>query len=219
MGGGSRGLRHRREDGSLATLELAARQHFAASLAVIERAVMERAASFWATISTSAARRSSSGVQVVERAFVVEPGPDPARTELVIDILLANRVEVFRTSEPVTAKRRPRLLRPAMERERAACRYVRHSDGPTAGATAAHDDAPGFQRLPEVTLDAAESFRRNQERAGYYNPKIGRTTYLFYDVTAWSMPLTFDVPPTGRPRRSAVCWRRWRIHPPRPRPR
>jgi hypothetical protein len=191
MGGGSRGLRQRREDGSLATLELAARQHFAASLAVIETSVEARRELLrdYLEFRRSAVRMAG---EVAERAFIVEPGPDRERTALVIDILLANRIEVFRTTEPMIVGAVDDYFgRRWSTKELPSGSFVIPTAQPQARLllTMMRRDLG----LPQATLEAAEEFRSNQKRPGYYNAKIARTTYLFYDVTAWSMPLTFDI--------------------------
>jgi hypothetical protein len=191
MGGGSRGLRYRREDGSLATLELAARQHFEASLAVLETAVAARREllqdylDYW---------RSAPGVaaSAPERVFVVDPRKDPVQSSLLLEILTANRIEVYRAAADVEA--------------RSVYDYFGRRWGEKtfpSGTFWIPVDQPRVRllltlmrqdfRLPEVTLQAAEIFRQNREKAGFTNPKISSTTYLFYDVTAWSLPLTFDV--------------------------
>ena len=192
IGGGSKGLRYRREDGSLITLELAARQHFEASLAVLETAVDARRELLADYLDfRRSALELAKGVK--EKAFIVEPGSDPERATLLLEILLANRVEVYRTTAAVKARGvHDYFGRRWNEKVLPAGAYVIPVAQPQARLllTLMRKDFP----LPEVTLKAAEAFRRNREKAGYYNPKIGRTTNLFYDVTAWSLPLTFGVP-------------------------
>ena len=185
-GGGSKGLRYRRDDGSIITLRLAAEQHFQASLAVIETSVGARKelmadfAAFW---------RGARAAE--ERAFLIERGSDPARADLLIETLLANRVEVFKSKKDLSITNvHDYFGRHWNERSFQAGVYVVPVDQPQARLvlTMLRKD---FE-LPKVTRDAAREFRRNQEKASFYNPKIGATGYIFYDVTAWSMPLTFD---------------------------
>ncbi len=202
IGGGSKGLRYRREDGSVITLELASRQHYEASLAVLEASAKGRRELLtdYLDFRISALELAKQGE---ERAFIVEPGSDPARAALVLEILLANRVEVYRASSPFRARGvHDYFGKRSSERDFPAGVYVIPAAQPQARLllTLMRKDL----RLPEVTLEAAETFRAKQEKAGYYNPKIGRTTYLFYDVTAWSLPLTHgvaahwtEVPPTA----------------------
>ncbi len=187
IGGGSKGLRYRRDDGSIITLELAAEQHFQASLAVIETSVgtrkelMEDFAAFW---------RSARAAE--EQAFLIERGSDPARADLLIETLLANRVEVFKSKKDLSITNvHDYFGRHWNERAFPAGVYVVPVAQPQARLvlTMLRKD---FE-LPKVTRDAAGEFRRNQEKAGFDNPNIGATSYIFYDVTAWSMPLTFDV--------------------------
>ena len=180
-------MRYRREDGSLITLKLAAEQHFQASLAVIENSVgareelMEDFAAFW---------RSARATE--EQAFLLEQGSDLTRADLLVETLLANRVEVFKSKKELSlANVHDYLGRQWNERSFPAGGYVVPVAQPRARLvlTMLRKD---FE-LPKVTREAAREFRRNQEKAGFYNPSIGATGYIFYDVTAWSMPLTFDV--------------------------
>ena len=188
IGGGSSGLRYRRDDGSIITLKLAAEQHFQASLAAIETSVgareelMEDFAAFW---------RSARVAE--EQAFLLERGSDPARADLLIEMLLANRVEVFKSRNELSLTNvHDYFGRHWNERSFPAGVYVVPVAQPQARLvlTMLRKD---FE-LPKVTRDAATEFRRNQEKAGFYHPNIGTTGYIFYDITAWSMPLTFNVP-------------------------
>jgi hypothetical protein len=112
---------------------------------------------------------------------------------MLLEILMANRVEVYRTTRELDLQQVHGYVddTPA-SKSFAAGVYVIPVDQPQARLllTLMRRNLD----LPQVTLEAAEDFRRRQETAGYYNPKIDKTTYLFYDVTAWSLPLTFNVP-------------------------
>jgi hypothetical protein len=187
IGGGSKGLRYRREDGSIITLKLAAEQHFQASLAVIETAVGARDellrdfAAFWRSVDPAP-----------EKAFLIERGSDPGRADLLIETLLANRVDVFKSNSALKIRDLHDYFgRQWNEREFPAGVYVVPVAQPRARLVLTM--LRKHLELPEVTREAAREFRRNREKAGFYNPNIGITRYIFYDVTAWSMPLTFDV--------------------------
>ncbi len=192
IGGGSKGLRYRREDGSIITLKLAAEQHFQASLAVMESAVAARVklledfAAFWRTAPTLEER-------VEEKAFLLEPGTDPSRARLLIETLLANRVEVYQTEEQMTLRSVSDYFGQQWnERSFPSGTYV-----VPVGQSQARLVLTMLRKqleLPASARQDALEFRRNQEKAGFNNEKIESTTYLFYDVTGWSMPLTFGVP-------------------------
>ncbi len=192
IGGGRKGLRYRRDDGSIITLKLAAEQHTEASLAVVETAVaaredlMEDYAGYWRSALELEGKSP-------EKIFLVEPSSDPGRANELIQVLLANQVEIYRT----TAEWKARGVHDYFggrwsERSFPAGVYVIPVGQPQARLvlTMMRKDFP----LPEETRNEAEVFRRNQEKAGFRNPNVSATTYLFYDVTAWSMPLTYHVP-------------------------
>ncbi|MGB6334932.1 MAG: M14 family zinc carboxypeptidase, partial [Thermoanaerobaculia bacterium] len=192
IGGGSKGLRYRRPDGSVITLELAARQNFEASKKVIETAVAARRELLtdFAGFFRSALELADAGP---ERAFIVDPGNDPGRAWQLVEILMANRVEVYRTTRELELQQVHGYVdATSTSKSFAAGVYVIPVDQPQARLllTLMRRNLD----LPQVTLERAEEFRRQQETAGYYNPKIDKTTYLFYDVTAWPLPLTFNVP-------------------------
>lgn len=191
-GGGSKGLQYRREDGSTATLKRGAEEHFQASLAVMETAVASRAelledfARFWRTAP-------SIGDRAPESAFLIEAGNDPGRARNVVETLLANRVEVYRTERETPFESVSDYFgRRWAERRFPAGTYVVPVS--QAQARLVLTLLRKQLELPAVTRQKALDFRRNQEKAGFYNEKVESTTYLFYDVTAWSMPLTFGVP-------------------------
>jgi hypothetical protein len=199
IGGGSKGLRYRRDDGSEITLKLAAEQHTEASLAVIEAAVASRQELLrdFSDYFHSALTLDRS---VPEKAFVIEPTGDPDRTRHLLDVLIANRIEVFKADHEFTIRdARDYFGNSWSSRRIPEGSYVIPVAQPQARMllTLMRNDL----QLPEATRVEAQEFRDKQEVAGYYNPNVGMTTYLFYDVTAWSMPLTYGVPAywTGRP--------------------
>lgn len=192
IGGGSKGLRFRRPDGSVITLELAAQQHFVASKSVIETAVASRRELLTDFVGFFRSAMELAGTGP-ERAFIVDPGNDPGRARQLLEILMANRIEVYRTTRELELQQVHDYVEGTpTAKSFAAGVYVIPVDQPQARLllTLMRRNLD----LPQVTLEAAENFRRQQETAGYYNPKIDKTTYLFYDVTAWSLPFTFNVP-------------------------
>jgi hypothetical protein len=192
IGGGSKGLRYRRDDGSVITLKQAAEQHTQASLAVIETAVaakselMEDFAAYWR--SALELPRTST-----EKAFLVDPGPDPARANELVRVLLANQVEVSRTTSDGKALGVHDYFGGRWkEKSFAAGTYV-VPVGQPRGRLVLTMMRKHFT-LPEETLQEAEVFRRNREDATFRNAALPGSGSLFYDITAWSMPLTYHVP-------------------------
>ncbi len=191
IGGGGKGLRYRRRDGSIITLKLAAEQHSQASLAVLEAAAAARQellkdfAGFW---------RSALELEraAPEKVFVIDPSDDPARARRLVDVLLANRVEVYRTSSALELRDVHDYLGGEWrQRSFSPGTYVVPVGQPRARLvlTMLRKDFS----LPEQTLEDAHVFRRNREKAGFRVRGISSTSSLFYDVTAWSMPLTYGV--------------------------
>jgi len=191
IGGGRKGLRYRRQDGSIITLKLAAEQHSQASLAVLEAAAAGRQellkdfAGFWR--SALELERTAQ-----EKLFLIDPADDPPRARRLVDVLLANRVEVYRTSSELELDDVHDYLGGEWrQRSFPAGTYVVPVGQPRArlALTMLRKDFS----LPEQTLEDAQVFRRNREKAGFRVRGISSTSSLFYDVTAWSMPLTYGV--------------------------
>jgi len=187
-GGGSRGLRWRREDGALVTLRDGIAKHFVASLATVETAVRhrERLLQYFYDFKRTAIEEGARGPM---RRFVFLPGNDPGRAAELAATLLRAGIEVQVTQESFSS--------------RAAHDYLSKTATPRsfpAGALIV-DLAQPQMRLakallePEAELDPQFvkrqlEIRERNERRGKNVPK---ERYEFYDVTAWSLPLAFGV--------------------------
>lgn len=164
----TRGLVYRRSDDTLLTYRDAVVHHVTAALATIETAAANREAILR---DYREYRRSAiaEGEKAAAREYLVPPGVDPSRANAFGDKLVAHGIEVRRLDEPV--KVGARTL--------------------PAGTLAIAAAQPSFRLLrnliePDIKMDEAfleEQERRRQKRLGD----------RIYDVTAWSLPLLFDV--------------------------
>ncbi|MCS6818157.1 MAG: M14 family zinc carboxypeptidase [Blastocatellia bacterium] len=187
-GGGSLGLRWRREDGALVTLRDGIAKHFLASLATVETAVRyrERLLQYFYDFKRTAIEEGARGPM---RRFVLLPGNDPGRAAELVATLLRAGIEVHVAQEAFSS--------------RAARDYLTKTTTARSFPVGAFlvDLAQPQMRLaktllePEAELDPQFvkrqlEIRERNERRGKNVPK---ERYEFYDVTAWSLPLAFGV--------------------------
>ncbi len=187
-GGGERGLRWRREDGSVVTFRDGIAHHFVASLATVRTAVEHREELLldFGRFFRSAVERGREGEPA--RAYALPPGDDPRRAAVRAATLLRHGVEVRRVEEPFRAGgRRHETGEPGTRRFPAGTWLVdmAQPEG-RAAATYLRRDVPldsGFVR---------EQFARWQ-RDARRGERVPREGAEFYDVTSWSLPLAFGV--------------------------
>ncbi|HRV08494.1 MAG TPA: M14 family zinc carboxypeptidase [Acidobacteriota bacterium] len=187
-GGGWKHLRWERPDGSVATLEEGIHQHFIADMATLEfladhpRETLEY---FYNFFSSALKEAETSPV----KGYALLPREDPGRAAELVHILLQHGVEVYKGTESIdievarslAADRKDRLTLPAGS-------WIVPLRQPQKRLIKAL-----FEVNPEIDpafLAEVEAARRRNEKLGIDVPK---EPYGFYDVTAWSLPLLFDV--------------------------
>jgi Zinc carboxypeptidase len=166
------GLVWRREDGTKVTYADGVRHHFVAALTTVAEAARGRHDLLRDFLSF---RRSAirEGDQGPLRAYVLSPGADPARTRRLATLLVGQGLDVrLASSEVGSGDHRFPAGSIVVPLAQAGGRLVRSLLD------------------PDVPMDA--SFVREQERR-----RRKRLPEQFYDVTAWSLPLLFDVPCAG----------------------
>jgi len=175
-----RGLAYRRDDDTVLTYREAVLHHFTAALQTIETAATNRAALLRDYLEF---RRTAvaEGEKASTREYLVPPGVDPERAAAFGRKLVEHGIDVRRLEEPVKVGAR---------------------DLPV-GTLAIAAAQPAFRLLrnlmdPDIRMD--EKFLKEQERR-----RQKRLGDQIYDVTAWSLPLLYDVevvtssaPVTGR---------------------
>jgi Zinc carboxypeptidase len=164
----ARGLRFRREDGAVLSYRDGVVHHFTAAITTAETAARNRAKLLRDFVEF---RRGAiaEGEQGPVREFVVAPGADRSRAERLARLLTAQGFEVRRAEEPV----------------RLGTRQL------PAGAfliSAAQPSGRLLRNLLDTHVAQPEAFVKEQERR-----RKKRLGEQIYDVTAWSLPLVFDV--------------------------
>jgi hypothetical protein len=180
-------LRKRKADGSVVTLEMAIAHHYVASMATLEFAAAhgpERLADFYDF-------HVSGMAEARRRPFrrVVFTSADSARALWLARRLAEEEIEVTRLTRPWATPRANAYLGGAAAKSTfPAGAFVVDLAQPEARlATAMLEPRASFDS--SFVRQQMAAFERNRRRA----PDEPRENYEFYDVTAWSLPLTLGL--------------------------
>lgn len=187
-GGGHRGILYRRADGTLLSFRDGIAKHYVTSLATIQATAERRRERVRDFLAFRQAAITDGRAGAMKRVVFV-PGSDPGRSAELAALLLRSGIEVRRSTVAFSSARAHAYADDSVR--------ARHFE---AGAYLV-DLAQSQGRLakaflePAPALDSAfartqlEKFRRNQRRGA----NMDREGYEFYDVTAWSLLVTFGV--------------------------
>lgn len=176
--GSSRGLALTRGDQSVRTLRDALEQQYTAAWTAVSVASANRETLLREYLE---AHREALRVATGTRRYLLPKGGDPGHHQELAELLIRNGIEVGQLREEITLTN----LRDRFGRE-----VTRRSFGP--GTWVVESSQPRQQLLRtllEPSLAVPEEFlaeaRERLDRG--QNPR-------FYDITAWSLPLLFDLP-------------------------
>ena len=164
----ARGLRWRRDDGALLSFHDGVLHHFTAAITTAATAAKNRAAilrDFYDYRRTAISEGETGPV----REYLLVPGGDPSRAERLARLLDSQGIEVSRAVEPFRVGARTMPV------------------GTWIVASAQPSGRLVRNLLDRETLQP-ESFLKEQDRR-----RVKRLGDQIYDVTAWSLPLAFDV--------------------------
>lgn len=191
-GGGWRGLRIERPGGGEYTLQEGIEQHLVADRSLLAFTAANRGRRLRDYL---AYRRIALARDGVPAGWVISGDGDPARLDTVRGLLLRGGIEVRRLrSEAVVRGARPMfprggppadltlppgsLIVPAAQPEGRLAQVLLEEDARFSGAF----------------LELVEEHRRRRADPGFAHPDIWTTADAFYDITAWSVPLTYRLP-------------------------
>ncbi|NIW35216.1 MAG: hypothetical protein GWN32_01125 [Gemmatimonadetes bacterium] len=187
-GGGYRGYAWVRDDGTVLTFRDGIAKHFTASLATLHTLATNRESAlrdyhefFRSGMNEFAAGRAW-------KRFVIVPGADPERAAQLAEILLRDDIEVRVATEPFSADAHDYLTGASARREFPTGSYVVDLAQPQARLVDA-------LLAPDAELDPAFVERQLRKRAlnARRGAKAAKERYEFYDITAWSLPLSFGL--------------------------
>lgn len=189
-GGGFKGLRWTRDDGSIVTLRSAIAKHYVASMTTLETASKNRVARLGDYYDF---RRKGMDELRGERMkrIVIDPSKDPVKTAEMIEILLRMKIEVNQANSAFTSSRTHAYElkdAPASVKSCPTGCFVIDLNQPQKRLIKALLEQETPQDEKFVREEIAK-FKRNEMR-GKSTAKEG---YGFYDITAWNLPLAFGI--------------------------
>ncbi len=188
---GGKALKRRRGDGTVITLAEGIAHHFVASLATIETAASNREQLLrdFHEFHRSAISEARAGRM---RRIVVLPENDATNAARLASLLLHHDVEVTRLTAPYTSSAAHSYMAgPGAQAERrtfpagALVVDLAQAQGRIAKALL----EPRAELDPEFHERQVARFERNRRRG----PGATTERYEFYDLTAWSLPLTLGL--------------------------
>ncbi len=189
-GGGFKGIRWTRDDGTIATLRSAIAKHFIASLTTLETAAKNREARLKDFYDFRRIAMEDHRTAKMKR-FVILPGKDPVKTADLIESLQRAKIEVYASRGSLnfpSAHAYSRKDSPAENRIFPPGAYIIDLNQPQRvwAKSLLEPDTP--QDAAFVREQIAK-FKRNELRG----KSSLREDYGFYDITSWSLPLAFGL--------------------------
>ncbi len=189
-GGGFKGLRWTRDDGTIATLRSAIAKHFVASMTTLETVAKNRVArlqDFYDFRRNAIAEVNNEKL----KRIVILPQKDPVKTAEMIEILQRAKIEIKVTDSSFNSANAHSYMQkdaPKISETFPAGAYIIDLNQPQKKLIKALLEQDTAQDKAFVDDNMAR-FRRNERRGSAAN----KEDYGFYDITAWSMPLAFGV--------------------------
>ena len=175
----SRGVSIKRDDGSILTLREGSWHHFTTSMATIQIIAerrQERVQDFYKFFTTALAEAKTDPMKEI----ILVPGNDPHLTAKLVNNLLIEGVEIQKASGSFTNKKATSYMsKKTMSKTFPAGSYIISLNQPQKILIKA-------LLAPDSPI-SAEFISEEKER------KRLKERSQFYDVTAWSMPLTYGV--------------------------
>ncbi len=187
-GGGNQGLKLERADKTQSSMRGGVAKHFTGSYAVLLATAENHEQRL---VDYYQFRKSAieEGTRGPVRQYVLVPGRSPDLSTTLVSTLLQHQVEVFRSTAAFTAARTHNYFDDKVaSKQFPAGSYVIPLDQPQKRLV---------QALLEKDAKLNDEFVKDVFAKDERNQKLGRRAakepYGFYDVTAWSMPLSYGV--------------------------
>lgn len=183
-------FKKRRDDGSITTFRDGIAHHFIASLATLETTAKNRQARLTDYYEFRRTAMTEAATDRLKRVVIV-PGNDPQSAAHVVGLLLRNGVEVTRTRQPLSSRSAHAYIDArgaAAARTFPAGSYVIDLNQPQRRIAKAMLEPDAEMQRSFVDRERGK-FQRNRRRG----EDTDKEEYGFYDITAWSLPLTFNL--------------------------
>ncbi|HLZ46867.1 MAG TPA: M14 family metallopeptidase [Gemmatimonadales bacterium] len=183
-------FRLRRDDGSISTFRDGIAHHFVASLATLETTAKNRQNRLSDYYDFRRSAMAEAATDRIKRVVIV-PGDDPQSAAHVVGLLLRNGIEVTRLRQPLASRAAHSYLTrrsAGMARTFPAGTYVIDLNQPQRRvAKGMLEPDPEFRA--SFVAEQQARFQRNRRRG----ESTDREDYGFYDITAWSLPMSFNL--------------------------
>src|SRR6266850_8234720 len=187
---GGRQFNKRRDDGSITTLRDGIAHHFIASLATLETTAKNRQSRLADYYDFRRSAMAEAATDRMKRVVIV-PGSDPQSAAHVVGLLLRNGIEVTRLRQPFSSRSAHAYIAggtPGSARTFPAGSYVIDLNQPQRRlAKGMLEPQAGMER--SFIEREIGKFQRNRRRG----EDADKEDYGFYDITAWSLPLSFNL--------------------------
>jgi hypothetical protein len=189
-GGGFKGLRWTRDDGTFATLRSAIAKHYVASLTTLETTAKNRSERLRDFYDFRASALSAHPREKMKRVVIL-PGKDRVKAAELVEVLQRSRIEVKTAQAAFSSSSAHSYMEkdaPAVSHSFPAGSYIIDLNQPQRVLIKSilEQDTPQDKAFVD---DNMRRFKRNQMRG---SGQV-KEDYGFYDITAWSLPLAFGV--------------------------
>ena len=188
-GGGFKGLRWTRDDGTIVTLRSAIAKHYVASMTTLETLANNRASRLldFYDFRRSALEARNEKLQRI----IISPDKDDVKTAEMLEILLRAKIEIKYAETAFSSASAHSYMEknaPRTSKTFPAGTFFIDVNQPQKRLIKAllEPDTPQDEAFVKENL---AKFKRNELR-GANQPK---EDYGFYDITAWSLPLAFGI--------------------------
>src|SRR3989449_4723825 len=184
-------FRKRRDDGSITTFRDGIAHHFVASLATLETTAKNRQSRLQDYYDFRRSALAEAATDRIKRVVIV-PGNDPQSAAHVVGLLLRNGIEVTRLRQPLSSGLTHSYISPGTgagsARTFPAGSYVIDLNQPQRRlAKGMLEPQPSMER--SFVQREIGKFQRNRRRGD----DADKEDYGFYDITAWSLPMSFNL--------------------------
>ena len=183
-------FKKRRDDGSITTFRDGIAHHFVASLATLETTAKNRQPRLSDYYEFRRTAMTEAATDRLKRVVIV-PGNDPQSAAHVVGLLLRNGIEVTRTRQSLSSRSAHAYIdgrAAAASRTFPAGSYVVDMNQPQRRLAKAMLEPDAEMQRSFVDRERGK-FQRNRRRG----EDADKEEYGFYDITAWSLPLTFNL--------------------------
>ena len=187
-GGGSKGFKWERSDGTVVTLREAVHKHVIADIATLEVLADNREA-----ILRDFHGFFKSGMDETNgekfKTYVLDPRRDPERANELVELLLRHKIEVYRSGRRVNSARSQTYF----DRSSKSRRFEPGSFFVPVRQPKKRFLKTMFEPDPEMEasfMKDVEARRKRDARLGSDSRKEGPG---FYDITAWALPLQYGI--------------------------